>query len=134
MGVFMIEGELHIGFFYHDTLVDKSGEVYEGPLRLVLPLGGSFEYRHGGEHEEGYSYTTTKFTFEENDEGDFVLYREWYTESRDCDGRLDRQGTDYAEELDGNWHYDDPDVKYPLWAKVPKSYRQRDYAAEAMGY
>jgi hypothetical protein len=130
----MKEGNLCCGFWYHGILKDVSGEVYEGPLRLVLTLGELFDVCTGGPTDEGYSNSTTRYIFDRDENGKPVLTREWHIESRDCDGRYEQSGVDIAVELEVVPDYYDPDVKYPMWDKVPKSYRQRDYTAEAMGY
>ena len=58
--------------------------VNDGPVKLTLRPGQSLEHSEGGPCEEGYSYEYTKWEYADDEP---VVYREWATDSRDCDGR-----------------------------------------------
>ena len=99
--------------------------------------GQTLYCQSGHSTEEGYHAEGETWT----QEGEIVT-REWWTEGRDCDGRLDRQGRDECpldqlHELapyitDGDQADVWAGVTWPNWQQVASS--QRDEYAEMAGY
>jgi hypothetical protein len=82
-------------------------------VTLTLKPGATLTHVSGGPTEEGYYRCETVYAYT-----DGIVYRDTYTDSRDCDGRYSMHT---AEQLiDGKWE------------RVNAS--QRDYSAEAAGY
>lgn len=103
--------------FYHYNSEDKP---------VLVTLGDELDQvtmTDGGLNDEGYSYITITFSIVG---ANVVRHRE--QNACDCDGRLDREWTDccpIAEIVCS-------EEETPHWKKICA--RQRDYAAEAMGY
>lgn len=108
-------------------------------VKITLHENKPFVYHKFFRHDEGWASEEQVYLFD----GEFV-YREIYTDGRDCDGRLTTEMKDYAhvtkirkvpcylgQAKDGSNIYSDTMLR-PDWEE-PKSF-QRDYSAEAMGY
>lgn len=99
-------------------------------VKLTMAKGDILEFHEGGPTDEGYHYRTTVLEFDGE-----VVHMEHHSESRDCDGRLDRDSECFCPLSDLHLHTVDD---YPEWPTLPLWQRgsasQRDYAAEAMGY
>lgn len=110
---------------------------HRGWVKLSLRPGESLLLQEGGPTDEGYSYTRTVFTCH-----DGIVSVESDTQSRDCDGRLDRSYETYCPvdrlhvevpyTLKEDGSEPEPTIRTPAWAKGRRS--QRDYTAEAAGY
>ena len=101
-----------------------------GPVKLALRDGQSLAAGFHEPTDEGWNSEGSTWSRK----GDEVT-EQWWSDGRDCDGRLSRQGTCrcHARDLFGGIREEnDPDVAYPMWHAVDSS--QRDYSAEAMGY
>lgn len=116
--------------FWHYTTIQQGEFIYEGPIRVVLREGESFTIEEGGTTDEGHDYTQHCYTFN----GDTVM-RSSDRSARDCDGPLYQSWEDVMDLLECSSHWSgDPDVLYPRWDRVKKSFRQRDVYAEMMNY
>ena len=117
--------------------------------------GRKISHSSGGPTDEGWSASGSEYYF-----ADGGVYREWWADGRDCDGRMSTQGTDFCradmlqdrvvveclECHDSNTYSHGDTIGscpcgsdslgiigfYPEWSRVDSS--QRDYAAEAAGY
>lgn len=109
----------------------------KGYARVKLRKGQSLTHVEGGPDDEGYSYTSTTWSFD----GDKVAL-EWCTQAKDCDGPIYRGSTLSCplRDLESGWQ--DPDsiipygaapVYFPKWVEAAPSW-QRDPVAEAAGY
>jgi hypothetical protein len=100
-------------------------------IKVTLKPGKSIEEHSSGKTEEGWRSESCRWT----NDGERVT-REYSSCGSDCDGRLDRHGTDQCpiDELHDiePYHCKDPAIRMPRWQEEESS--QRDYAAEAMGY
>ena len=118
-------------------------------VRLRLEEGKRITIHEGGPHEEGYTYTANVLELEKAETVDplnivsgYIVTLDSYTESRDCDGRLDSSEHLYCpieqlEDLDLHTLYPgqgyEGTPRLPIWAKN-RDGEFRDYAAEAAGY
>ena len=103
--------------------------MYKGSMvKLTLIPGQTVELVEGGPMEEGYCYERTKLEFDVE-----TVCREWVSESRDCDGRLDHYQDSYCpvSELNSRELFG-VNLMLPEWRWGSAS--QRDYSAERMGY
>jgi hypothetical protein len=102
---------------------------HNGAVRLKINAGQTIHHSHGGATDEGYSWEAVAYSFD----GETVTC-EWATQSRDCDGRMDRNGVTHcpADQLAAGYRDDEFGVTYPAWQQGESG--QRDYSAEAMGY
>jgi hypothetical protein len=101
---------------------------YLGDVRITLRKGQTLHHTSGGPCEEGWHRESHKWTFDGH-----VVINEWSEQSRDCDGRLDREGVSWFPANEAATGYQSPEgVAYPNWHKGREW--QRDYAAEAEGY
>ena len=121
--------------------------VNGGWVKLTLRPDEYLYTREGGAHDEGYSVTNTEYHYDGK-----TVTRESHTDSRDCDGRTShttlvecrvRKLATRAPYVDSYFvataraphdetYCPHPGAMLPAWERV--SSRQRDYAAEAMGY
>ena len=102
-----------------------------GVVRLKLNEGQTVCFSHGGQTDEGYSWTAEQYSFD----GEHVV-SEWQTDSRDCDGRMTHSGSAYcrfSRLSSGSFLDEEHGVQYPDWMQYRPS-SQRDYSAEAAGY
>ena len=105
-------------------------EDWETLREITVEEGGKrISFSSGGPNEEGYSYTVREYWAE-----DGIVYRREITQSKDCDGRIDRE---CVTTWDGEtYRLDDTVLEYgqplPHWERQDAS--QRDYSAEAAGY
>lgn len=103
--------------------------INNGEVVITLKPGKTLTYYSGGPHEEGYSRSEEEWEYD--DVEDIIIYQHW-TQSRDCDGRLDHY-TKMALRVEDV-------VPHTCPAELPWRYIsgisgcQRDYNAEAMGY
>lgn len=100
------------------------------PVLIKIAAGQSLHHSHFGPTDEGFHSETSVWSFD-----GYVLTSEYYSDSRDCDGRISHhaQSTCCADELKAG--YVDPDfcgIAYPAWQHTIRG--QRDYSAEAAGY
>lgn len=108
--------------------------IHQGsPVRVKLRAGQSVSAYEGGRTEEGYCDRGTRWTFDGE-----VVWREWYTDARDCDGRVETSGADHCrvdrlgDHVSG-WEEDEREGRtWPHWDE--EVYHQRDHSAEAAGY
>jgi len=105
-------------------------------VKITLTPGQSLQFNSGGPCDEGYHYESTEYRHE----GDHVV-SDTDTQSRDCDGRLDRtyigkchitklRSVDKSEFVQEYPSWDG--IMAPEWVN-DRSY-QRDYTAEDAGY
>lgn len=110
----------------------------DGWVKLTLKPGQSLTHKSGGPHEEGWSYTDITWQHQGT-----YLATDQVTNSRDCDGRLDRYWEATATKLEPYYDHHDPKTNEyqqsgtlvgdrPVWEEESAS--QRDHTAEAMGY
>lgn len=131
---------------------------HHGPVKLTLRDGApSLSHAEGGPTDEGWSASGATYWLD----GD-IVYREWWDDGSDCDGRLSHSGRNTCHvsrlaalhagtcrKCHNTRTYLEPDChrprfcpwclgvidwteRYPDWAVEEQS--QRDYQAEAAGY
>lgn len=116
-----------------------------GYVRIALEPGQEVTFSGGGRTEEGYHWWEETYRHE----GDRITSTS-SSSSRDCDGRIDNSSHweckldeleyskcyDWQKIEDGqearSWEEPAIGIRMPNWTEVKS--RQRDYAAEAMGY
>ena len=103
-------------------------------VRLSLAPGQSVRWSTGGPDEEGWSARGSVWFHA----GDRIV-RRWWSDGCDCDGRLQRGGSDQAAltELAAEPAYRNPvfrgrAIYRPEWVEIDRE--QRDFYAEAAGY
>jgi hypothetical protein len=98
-------------------------------IKIKLREGQKVWHHFYAPTDEGFTSETNQWTFD----GERV-FCEWYTNGRDCDGRLEQFGETFffADEVKGGHHDLDEGIKFPRWRELAHS--QRDHTAEAMGY
>jgi len=62
-----------------------------GPVKLTLRPGQVLRHAEGGPNEEGYSIQRTTWELAPDEP---VVYRDWSSEARDCDGVCNIHGSD----------------------------------------
>ncbi len=99
-----------------------------GPVKLSIRPGQTLRHGAFSEDEEGWSSRCDEWM----NDGEQVI-RHSYTDGRDCDGRMTTEWTGVCSfnNLAVNY-FEDDGVSYAEWEQVDS--RQRDYAAEEMGY
>lgn len=104
--------------------------IYEngGWVKLALMDGDAIYRLTGGPTDEGYHREGTTWS-----RSGGMVYRSWWTDGRDCDGRYETEGRDECPitELRTEQSYDG-EVDLPNWGNRRTS--QRDHTAEAAGY
>ena len=102
---------------------------HHGLVKIKISDGQTFHHSHGGATDEGYHWEGARYSFD----GQTVTC-EWSSQSRDCDGRLDRSGVTHCdvERLAQGYADNETGATFPAWEQGET--RQRDYSAEAMGY
>lgn len=101
-------------------LIAKPVTIKDGRKKLILNAGEHVEIITGGEHDEGYSYTTSVYERHEN-----TIIVNIYTESRDCDGPISSHQELEADIMEMR-------KNRPQWKET--HFRQNDRFAQAMGY
>jgi hypothetical protein len=101
----------------------------KGLVRIALRKGKALHHVEGGPDDEGYSYTSTTYSFD----GDNVVV-ESHTRACDCDGPIERGHAIYARlrELAVIRNEDDTH-SFPHWQELQAGW-QRDTFAEQAGY
>jgi hypothetical protein len=104
--------------------------THKGLARIKLRKGQSLTHVEGGPTDDGYSYTSTTWSF---DDDRIVL--EWATKASDCDGPISRGGAQFAllAELKVLSH-EECKHAFPAWQSCEDAGWQRDAFAEAAGY
>jgi len=106
--------------------------IYYSPgdtwVKLTLKPGQTLAYGDSYSHDEGWTSTGSRYTHE----GEHLML-EWFSDGTDCDGRLSQSGTLYCAigKLQTKPSIDGQHMM-PEWQELNS--RQRDYAAETMGY
>jgi hypothetical protein len=95
--------------------------------KINLKRGRQKEFTSGGRTEEGYDYVHYLFIHEGNG-----VRLEIERTASDCDGRLDVSSELFCPLSKLASRETPSGVRTPDWQRVEE--RQRDYAAEAMGY
>jgi hypothetical protein len=91
----------------------------DDPIQITVYDGRWVSFSSGGPTDEGWDRLTISYKYEHP-----KLIQEYYSDSKDCDGRYEREGVlEAAVPTDGG---------LPEWGEVESS--QRDHSAEAMGY
>lgn len=103
-------------------------------VTLTLKPGQSLHHYQRGSTDEGWSSSAESWTLSSDGR---LLKRENESDGRDCDGRLQRYSTSYADSNPATFHagydpYKDRPAMFPYWTEG-QSY-QRDHFAEAMNY
>ena len=108
--------------------------IHGCPVKLTLSIEQSISWGCVEPTEEGWSSEYGQWYFD----GEYV-YREWFTDGRDCDGRLSTYQHQLCEPSKlkawkdpGNACGQPFGVDFPYWEDIDNS--QRDYQAEAAGY
>ena len=98
-------------------------------VRIKIRKDQELSYSHGGQTDEGFSYTGLCWQFDGEEVTISVV-----TNAYDCDGPISHFSTSRCPVADLTAGYNDPgdDILYPKWRQVSSS--QRDYNAEAAGY
>lgn len=104
-------------------------------VKITVPVGECVSLHQGGHTDEGYYRIQHSYW---NDGSEVTFY--YYRGERDCDGRMDydRKYCCTVEDLskidmnEGVPYPGNEGIFAPLWRETLT--RQRDYAAEAMGY
>ena len=95
-------------------------------VKLTIPIGGDIVHYSGGPTEEGFHWTHNHWSFDKG-----YVVRDSYSNSSDCDGRLEHWNLVRAH-LSDKRQYDWLDQPTLNYQKVSAS--QRDHSAEAAGY
>lgn len=102
-------------------------------VKLTVRPGQVLHWHEGGPTDEGYHWEGHAIAHTGH-----KLIEEVTIRSRDCDGRFDKA---YSLETalpirrgDEDRFIIDQGEPVLTWTEVPRSYQQRDYSAEAMGY
>lgn len=106
-------------------------------VKLTLAPGQELVHSQGHRTEEGWQRESKWWAY---DAEQGVVLCDLETAARDCDGRFDHswEGSCAVDRLRvqvpyRDEHYTDPEeIRCPDWETIDR--RQRDYAAEAMGY
>lgn len=93
-------------------------------VKLVLHPGQVIETGRSGRHDEGWSSSSERLYFD-----GVKVWRDWWSDGTDCDGRMSASGQDVMVDPVGHEHHG---LRLPTWERVESG--QRDYAAEAAGY
>lgn len=101
----------------------------DGWVKLTLKPGVTLAVGYGGPTDEGWSQYSEQWSLT----GDRVE-REWCSIGRDCDGRLEQSGEDFAwlDDLVAGVAGEFDEVRVPIWRDSQTS--QRDEFAELAGY
>ena len=97
------------------------------PVKITLAPGGSVSHSYTAPTDEGYQHTAEAFEYDGE-----RLTLDWYSDGRDCDGRLTRSGVSWTTPAQARAYLDADGIAWPMWQHGRSS--QRDYSAEAMGY
>ena len=103
-------------------------------VKLTLRPGQTLHHYQGGPTEEGWSSYAESWYLSSDSQ---VLTRESVSDGVDCDGRLTRYSTDYADADPDTFHsghdpYKTRPALFPYWKEGESS--QRDQYAELAGY
>jgi len=108
--------------------------LHGSAVKLTLRPGQTMNHCYGGPTEEGWHSEATQWHLAADEP---VVYRQWCSDGRDCDGRLTHSGSDFCplNLLRANEPYgiDDPLVRWPAWEEDAPTSRYDEYAAMA-GY
>ena len=102
----------------------------DNEIRIKLRPGMIAAWEQGGPNDEGYGIEGESYRHD----GDHVT-RQWWSDGRDCDGRMSSGGDDACrlDRLDAHrYEWEGSQHTAPAW--VPEDVYQRDYSAEAAGY
>jgi hypothetical protein len=109
------------------------------PVKLTLRPGQRFSWFCKEPHEEGWSSEFQRWGL---DERGWLVFNEWETDGRDCDGRLSRSGAAYAgismldahivDEPYADYH-EGKAIRYPKWKAAQDTVVYDEYA-QAAGY
>jgi len=105
-----------------------------GPVKLTLRPGQVLRHAEGGPNEEGYSIQRTTWEMPTDEP---VVYREWSSASRDCDGELRISGSDCCPidrltAVEPSYEYVG-ELAWPDWAEHEPA-EVFDQYAQAAGY
>jgi hypothetical protein len=97
------------------------------PVRIKINAGQTLQWSESHPTDEGWSASGETWNFD-----GIGITREWFSDGRDCDGRLQRYGSDYCPVamLDSGTEMDG--VTFPSWQDSESE--QRDEYAELAGY
>jgi hypothetical protein len=113
--------------------------VNGSPVKLTLRPGQRVQWYTWHEHEEGWASEAHRWSL---DPESGLVFDEWQTDGRDCDGRLQRGGASFASfpMLDGilpeepyRDYHDGRPVRYPEWGEARGTVVFDEYA-QAAGY
>jgi hypothetical protein len=98
-------------------------------IKIKLRAGQTIRHHFYSLTDEGYTSEDEQWTFD----GERVEC-EWYSDGRDCDGRLERfsESFFFAEDAQAGHVDENEGIAFPRWQRTVSS--QRDHTAEAMGY
>lgn len=99
-----------------------------GPVKLTLRPGQRLEHCEGGPTDEGWHLDSTAWEYAEDEP---VIYREWCSDGRDCDGRLTRGGEDCCDVA--SLEADADGEVWPQWQEH-RDHGVYDEFAQAAGY
>jgi len=101
------------------------------PVKLTLRPGQTLTYSECHRTEEGFSGTSERLTY---DAEQGLVFSEWVTEGRDCDGYLSHSGTKcFKVENASAGHVDEEGISYPQWDDYEPT-RVYDQYAQMMNY
>lgn len=100
---------------------------HRGAVRLKLNIGQTVYHAHGGATDEGYHWEANVYSFDGR-----TVTNQWQSDSRDCDGRMSRDGEVACCVRNLSAGYAEDGIRFPDWQQIDE--RQRDYSAEAMNY
>jgi hypothetical protein len=99
-----------------------------GAVLIKMKKGQSLAHFYSMRTDEGYNSGGNEWIFDGR-----TLTNNWWTDGRDCDGRISSSGECYCEaDLLKSGYSDEAGIKYPRWRQGPSC--QRDYQAELANY
>jgi hypothetical protein len=96
--------------------------------KVKMRAGQRLQHWDCVDNGEGYTLTMRSWFFDGT-----TVHLQWATDATDCDGRMQRSGEGACPYSELSGGYTDPEGRrWPRWGHF--NTRQRDHAAEAMGY